>query len=66
MGTDEDPGAATVREIAIHWSVCEDTARRVLAASGLPSLPNGPVRRRWVDIWRFEGEIYVPRHAWAG
>ncbi|MGM0584273.1 MAG: hypothetical protein ACQEUZ_06450 [Pseudomonadota bacterium] len=53
-----DPGAIGVSELADHWRVDRDTARRILRDNGVRPAP-GPWKRPrygWFDIWRMEGE----------
>lgn len=55
-----DPGTAKVSEIAVHWCVCETTARAALLAAGLKPSALCPERYRWSEIWRLEGLHFVP------
>jgi excisionase family DNA binding protein len=57
-GTDpvHDPKTARIAEIAVHWAVRDhDTVRKILKAAGIRPASSGPARRRWADIWAFEG-----------
>lgn len=60
-----DPGAVSVRELCNHWRVSEDTARAVIARHDLAPTAPGWQRYRWTDIWRIEGEAWVPAWDWA-
>ena len=64
MPRQADPGTATVAEIAEHWAASPATARKILAKAGLTPVSEGWQRYRWTDIWRIEGEIYVPPADW--
>jgi hypothetical protein len=60
------PGTATVSELAAHWAVCEDTARKIIADARLCDVSiDGWARYRWTDIWRLEGEPWVHPADWA-
>jgi hypothetical protein len=62
----QDPGAATLSEIARHWRVCEDTAGDIIAAARLPDVSlNARPRYRWRDVWRLEGEPWVHPVDWT-
>ncbi len=61
----KDAGTAKISAIAIHWHVCEPTARRILRAAGVLPVATGPKKYRWQDIWRLEGEVFVPPADWA-
>lgn len=60
-----DPGSASAAEIATHWAVTPATARRLLDAAGLPMIGQGRRRHLWRDVWRLEGEPFVPPTDWA-
>jgi hypothetical protein len=60
-----NPGTATVAEIAEHWAVSPATARKILTKAGLTPVGEGWQRYRWTDIWRIEGEVYVPPADWS-
>lgn len=57
-------GSALVSTIAEHWRVTPSTARAILACSAIAPVGSGWNRYRWTDIWRLEGELYVPRCDW--
>lgn len=60
------PGTATVSELAVHWSVCDATVRKILAAAGLRDVAqSGWPKYRWDDVWRLEGAGFVPPCDWA-
>jgi hypothetical protein len=59
-----DPGTAKISAIAMHWNVCEPTARKILRAHGVPAQPGKPEKYRWEDIWRLEGFSHVPEWDW--
>lgn len=62
----EEAGSALVSTIAQHWSVTDDTARLIIATAELkPVRDDGWKRYLWNDIWRLEGEIFVPRRLWS-
>lgn len=61
----KDAGTAKISAIAVHWHVSAPTARRVLRAAGVMPVATSPKKYRWQDIWRLEGEIYVPQADWA-
>ena len=62
----EEAGSALVSRISDHWNVCENTAREIIDKAGLvPTKDSGWKRHLWQDIWRLEGEIYVPRRFWG-
>lgn len=50
---------ATVAEIAKHWVVGNDTARKILKAAAIQPVSGSPTRYRWRDIWSFEGSGWV-------
>lgn len=60
----DDAGSALVSEISKHWNTSEPTARSILKKADLAAVGNGWRKYRWRDIWRLEGELYVPRHDW--
>ena len=62
--TTQDPGSATVRELCDHWQISEDTARSIVARHGLLPIDRGRQRYRWTDVWRVEGEGWVPSWDW--
>ena len=64
MTTIRDAGTATTREVADHWGVCADTARRLLRAAGAEPVGEGGRRWRWRDVWRAEGSPHVPALDW--
>lgn len=47
----------SLSEIARHWAVDPDTARRVLRAKGVSPTPGpwGRPRYSWLDVWRIDG-----------
>jgi hypothetical protein len=62
----QDPGAATLAEVARHWRVCDDKAAEIIAAARIPNVSlNGRARYRWRDVWRLEGEPWVHPADWA-
>ncbi|TNF12997.1 MAG: hypothetical protein EP320_10475 [Rhodobacteraceae bacterium] len=61
----KDAGTAKISAIAVHWHVSKPTARRILLAAGVLPVATGPKKYRWQDIWRLEGEVYVPPADWA-
>jgi len=63
--TAKEAGTAKISTIAIHWNVSESTARQVLSARGLLPVVTGPQKYRWQDIWRLEGEVFVPTADWV-
>lgn len=60
-----DAGTAKVSTIAAHWRVSVPTARRILEQAGLVPAGEGPKKYRWQDIWRLEGETFVPQTQWS-
>lgn len=61
-----DAGTVGLRGLAIHWSVCEATARAIIAAHDLPDVSaSGWPKYRWSDVWRLEGAGLVPPCDWA-
>lgn len=59
-------GNAKISQIACHWHVCDDTARAILRDAGLPDMSSGAVSKySWEDIWRMEGDFYVPPHLYS-
>ena len=64
MTTIRDAGTATTREVADHWGVCADTARRLLREAGAEPVGQGGRRWRWRDVWRAEGSPHVPAIDW--
>ncbi|WP_209427925.1 hypothetical protein [Pararhodobacter sp. SW119] len=59
------PGCARVSEIATHWNVYDSTAREIIATAGLvPVDAEGWKKYFWEDIWRLEGDLFVPQNAW--
>lgn len=61
-----DPGTIRVPALAVHWAVCETTARVIIAAANLPNVSlSGWSKHRWLDVWRLEGAGFVPPCDWA-
>ncbi len=58
-------GSALVSVIADHWRVSPPTARAILAQAGLEPSGSGWARYLWQEIWRLEGEIFVPPRDWS-
>jgi hypothetical protein len=56
----KDAGTATVAEIARHWAIAPATARRIVRTARLPDVGQVRARYRWIDIWKIEGEVFVP------
>ncbi len=59
------PGTATISDLARHWAVTPPTARKIVREAGLQDVGEVRARYRWIDIWKLEGEIYVPRADYA-
>ena len=46
--------------VAAHWAVHPDTALALLRAAGVrPARARAPLRWRWEDVWRLEGDPLV-------
>ena len=61
-----DAGTVGLRGLAIHWSLCEATARAIITAHGLPNVSaSGWPKYRWSDVWRLAGAGLVPPCDWA-
>lgn len=58
-------GTVRVSELRAHWQVSEPTARKILTVAGLSPVGAGWDRYLWREIWRLEGESFVPRHDWV-
>ncbi|KIC23379.1 helix-turn-helix domain-containing protein [Leisingera sp. ANG-S3] len=61
MSHHNDPGTATVAQIARHWGLTPPTVRNLLKRSGAAPVSTGPKRYLWREIWALEGARYVPR-----
>ncbi len=61
----KDAGTAKISAIAIHWHVSKPTARRILRLAGVLPVATSPEKYRWQDIWRLEGEVFVPPVDWT-
>lgn len=59
-----EAGTAKISVIQDHWNVSQPIARRIIANAGLIPVGDGPQKYWWKDIWRLEGEVYVPPVAW--
>lgn len=66
QSTVRDSGTVYLSALAVHWAVCDTTARAIVAAHGLPDVSaSGWPKYRWSDIWRLEGAGLVPPCDWA-
>jgi len=60
-----EAGSVLVSELETHWDVSAPTARKIIAEASLKAVGSGWERYFWRDIWRLEGEIFVPQHNWS-
>ncbi len=65
ISEETDPGTVRFSELRAHLSVCDATARALIAAHRIPDVGLGGIARyRWIDIWRAEGSPWVAPCDW--